>query len=207
MLRIVTDTVRFILIGVIAAVLIVPVVARATSRRRTHGVLTAEGDRVRVRPARTSDIPAVEASMDDVVIDTMGWSDDDVTRFIDAMRRPDAHPGAVNLAVELLTGDVVGVVSLVQDPTTSVQGRAAIMLGFWIAPGERGRGIGTAAVGLAHTVVAELGGSMSSAHTSPSNVATQNVLERNGFERHGSYVRRLPNGADVDAHMYRRFVT
>lgn len=56
-------------------------------------------------------------------------------------------------------------------------------LGYWVARAETGRGVATAAVGLAKRVAfEELGLRRVQAETLVHNFASQKVLERNGFE-------------------------
>jgi ribosomal-protein-alanine N-acetyltransferase len=67
-------------------------------------------------------------------------------------------------------------------------------LGYQVAEGATGRGVGTAAVGIVLDVAArELGVSLVVAVTGTGNVASQKVLSRNGFVRVGDVVE--PDGA------------
>ncbi|HEU4676963.1 MAG TPA: GNAT family protein [Motilibacteraceae bacterium] len=67
-------------------------------------------------------------------------------------------------------------------------------LGYQVAEGATGRGIGTAAVGIVLDLAArELGVSLVVAVTARGNVASQKVLSRNGFVKVGDLVE--PDGA------------
>ncbi|MGN6334091.1 MAG: GNAT family N-acetyltransferase [Motilibacteraceae bacterium] len=67
-------------------------------------------------------------------------------------------------------------------------------LGYQVAEGATGRGLGTAAVGIVLDLAArELGVSRVVAITATGNVASQKVLSRNGFVRVGDLVE--PDGA------------
>lgn len=59
-------------------------------------------------------------------------------------------------------------------------------IGYWVDEAQSGRGVATAAVGqMTALAFGELGLHRIQAATLPHNVASQRVLERNGFERIG----------------------
>ena len=65
-------------------------------------------------------------------------------------------------------------------------------LGYWISSADNGRGHATAAVAeIAELAFSELGLHRIEAGTLPHNVASQRVLQRNGFERFGFAKRYL----------------
>ncbi|MGN6242049.1 MAG: GNAT family N-acetyltransferase [Motilibacteraceae bacterium] len=70
----------------------------------------------------------------------------------------------------------------------------AATLGYQVAEGSTGRGVGTAAVGIVLDLAArELGVTRVVAVTGAGNVASQKVLSRNAFEKLGELVE--PDGA------------
>jgi ribosomal-protein-alanine N-acetyltransferase len=73
--------------------------------------------------------------------------------------------------------------------TLNILGRGAFpsaSLGYWVAAAETGRGVATAAVAhLVRVAFGELELHRVEAGTLPDNVASQRVLERNGFVRYG----------------------
>jgi [ribosomal protein S5]-alanine N-acetyltransferase len=89
----------------------------------------------------------------------------------------------------LLAGEAVGALSisnLVRGPFQSAN------LGYWVAQQVNGRGVGTQAVGEAcRWAFGEGGLHRLEAGTLTDNVASQKVLERNGFERIGLAPRYL----------------
>jgi ribosomal-protein-alanine N-acetyltransferase len=89
----------------------------------------------------------------------------------------------------LLAGEAVGALSisnLVRGPFQSAN------LGYWVAQQVNGRGVGTRAVGEAcRWAFGEGGLHRLEAGTLTDNVASQKVLERNGFERIGLASRYL----------------
>jgi len=65
-------------------------------------------------------------------------------------------------------------------------------IGYWISSADNGRGHATAAVAeIAELAFSELGLHRIEAGTLPHNVASQRVLQRNGFERFGFAKRYL----------------
>ncbi len=79
--------------------------------------------------------------------------------------------------------ELVGLLSILGTPRTP-SGSANI--GYWIAAESAGRGIATAAVAAAIPLAfGEMGLHRLEAGTLPDNVASQRVLEKNGFERIG----------------------
>ena len=84
----------------------------------------------------------------------------------------------------ILDGDAIaGTISL----SNVVRGFSqSANVGYWVDGGRNGRGLATAAVGeLAEVAFEDMGLHRLEAGTLPANVASQRVLEKNGFERIG----------------------
>jgi ribosomal-protein-alanine N-acetyltransferase len=97
---------------------------------------------------------------------------------LEAYERDAAHP-----CVILDDGRIVGRINLNNVVRGAFQSGS---LGYWVAAGETGRGVATAAVAhLARVAFDELGLHRIEAGTLVHNVASQRVLERNGFVRFG----------------------
>ena len=98
--------------------------------------------------------------------------------------------GTALSCVVLVSGEVVGRVDLSNVVRGAVQ---SCSIGYWIARATTGRGLATAAVGeMLRRAFDDLGLHRVEAATLPHNVASQRVLERNGFSRYGlapQYVR------------------
>ncbi|KNB54255.1 GNAT family N-acetyltransferase [Streptomyces caatingaensis] len=100
---------------------------------------------------------------------------------------------------------IVGVVNL----NNVVRGAfRSAQLGYWVAAGWSGRGLGTAAVGAACALAGEqLGLHRVEAGTVTSNSASQRVLEKCGFERIGTAPRYLHiDGAWRDHYLFQRIL-
>ena len=83
----------------------------------------------------------------------------------------------------LVDGELAGLLSIMGTPR-SPSGSANV--GYWVAAEFGGRGVATAAVAAAIPLAFdELGLHRLEAGTLPENVASQRVLEKNGFERIG----------------------
>ncbi|GII57320.1 hypothetical protein Pth03_57090 [Planotetraspora thailandica] len=81
-------------------------------------------------------------------------------------------------------------------------------LGYWVEPAEVGRGLASAAVAaLCQIADQELGLHRIQASTSPSNVASQRVLVKNGFEQWGTAPKYLHiNGRWQDSYLFQRIL-
>ncbi|MET0415842.1 MAG: GNAT family protein [Actinoplanes sp.] len=97
--------------------------------------------------------------------------------------------GSVLPHIILADGEVVGRIALTniaRGPFQSGQ------LGYWVAAAVNGRGVATAAVAdVVRTAFGALGLHRVEAGTLVHNVASQRVLERNGFQRYGLAPRYL----------------
>jgi len=95
----------------------------------------------------------------------------------------DMDSGAVYRCVIEYDGRIVGMVSLSAIERGPAQ---TANLGYWVAEAVNGRGVATRAVGLmVETAFGELGLHRLQAGTLVHNIASQKVLERQGFERIG----------------------
>ena len=100
----------------------------------------------------------------------------------------------------ILDGDelagTIGVNNTVRGPLQSAN------IGYWIDELREGRGLATAAVGdVVEFAFGEAGLHRVEAGTLPDNVASQRVLEKNGFERIGLARRYLYIGGDWRDHI------
>lgn len=124
----------------------------------------------------------------------------------DPIRDPEFHTLAgQRMEIEKLLGDQergLTVAHVILDETRII-GRVTLSnivrgvfqssnLGYWIGSADNGRGHATAAVGeIAELAFSKLGLHRIEAGTLPHNIASQRVLERNGFERFGLAKRYL----------------
>jgi ribosomal-protein-alanine N-acetyltransferase len=99
----------------------------------------------------------------------------------------------------LADGRIVGRIALTniaRGPFQSAQ------LGYWVAADVNGRGVATAAVAqIIRIAFGELGLHRLEAGTLVHNVASQRVLERNGFQRYGLAPRYLKIAGDWQDHV------
>ncbi len=153
-------------------------------------------DVVLLRAWREADIPSIVLAFSDPVMQRFSWHDAPYTET-DA-RDYFAEQDAARLRgddlnfglVEPCHQDVVlGCVSLYE--VRPGQGCAGV--GYWLAPGARGRGVATHAVCLlARWAFAELGLARLELTCSPDNEASQRVAERCGFSREGLLRSHVP---------------
>ncbi|RJK98289.1 GNAT family N-acetyltransferase [Vallicoccus soli] len=107
---------------------------------------------------------------------------------VDSALRRHADGTSVPLVITL-DGDVVGRITVADVVRGAFQ---SAHLGYWVAQHVTGRGVATAAVGLAvRLAFEELGLHRLQADTLVHNVASRRVLARNGFERIGLAPRYL----------------
>ncbi|MDI6099297.1 GNAT family protein [Actinoplanes sp. NEAU-A12] len=80
-------------------------------------------------------------------------------------------------------------------------------VGYWVDAAASGRGLATAAVGDLLRIAGTLGVHRVEAGTSPSNLASQRVLTKNGFERYGTAHSHLYlDGAWQDSFLFERIL-
>ena len=143
-----------------------------------------EGDLL-LRPFRDEDAPAIAAACDDR--DTARfipgmpspYSDDDARVYVELCKRWwAAGERCARAIVEAETGELLGSIDVRLGEEGSI--------GYWIAPGARGRGVATRAlVLLSRWALAEGGVRRLELTTHPENGASQRVAEKAGFRRVG----------------------
>jgi [ribosomal protein S5]-alanine N-acetyltransferase len=78
-------------------------------------------------------------------------------------------------------------------------------IGYWVDPGEQGRGLASAAVAELLVVAGERGVHRLEAATAPTNVGSQKVLTNNGFVHYGTAHSHLfLNGGWQDSYLFER---
>jgi len=117
--------------------------------------------------------------------------------------RPDGssapeQPGAWRFAI-VDDGAIVGTISLTNVVRGALQ---SANVGYWVDKSHNGRGLATAAVAEVVAIAfGELGLHRLEAGTLVDNLASQRVLEKNGFERIGLARRYLHIGGDWRDHV------
>ena len=165
------------------------------------------GDVVLLRPWREADVPAMVAAFSDPVMQRFSWraapyTESDARAWLAEQEQARLRGEALHFA---LAGPrdqdvMLGAVSL--DEVRLGQGCAAV--GYWLAPGARGRGAATQAVRLlARWAFAGLGLARLELTCGPDNEASQLVAERCGFSREGLLRSHVPfKGARRDSVIY-----
>jgi RimJ/RimL family protein N-acetyltransferase len=165
------------------------------------------GEVVLLRPWREADVPGIAAAFSDPVMQRFSWraapfTETDARGYVAEQEQARLRGDELNFA---LAGPhdqdvVLGCVSLHE--VRLGQGCAAV--GYWLAPGARGRGAATAAVRLlARWAFAELGVARLELTCGPDNQASQHVAERCGFSREGLLRSHVPfKGARRDSVIY-----
>jgi RimJ/RimL family protein N-acetyltransferase len=165
------------------------------------------GDVVLLRPWGEADVRGMVLAFSDPVMQRFSWrttpyTETDARDYVAEQEEARLRGEGLSFAlVEPRDQDVVlGCVSLSE--VRLDQGRAEV--GYWLAPGARGRGLATHAVRLlARWVFAELGLARLELTCSPDNEASQHVAERCGFSREGLLRSRVPfKGARRDSVIY-----
>jgi RimJ/RimL family protein N-acetyltransferase len=165
------------------------------------------GDVVLLRPWRTADVPGMVAAFSDPVMRRFSWrttpyTETDALGYLAEQEEARVRGDALHFA---LAGPrdqdvVLGSVSLSE--VRLDQGCAAV--GYWLAPGGRGRGAATQAVRLlARWAFAGLGLARLELTCGPGNEASQQVAGRCGFSREGLLRSHVPfKGARRDSVIY-----
>jgi RimJ/RimL family protein N-acetyltransferase len=165
------------------------------------------GDVVLLRPWREADVPGMVAAFSDPVMQRFSWratpyTETDARAWLAEQEQARLRGEALHFA---LAGPrdqdvMLGAVSL--DEVRLGQGCAAV--GYWLAPGARGRGAATQAVRLlALWAFAGLGLARLELTCGPDNEASQLVAERCGFSREGLLRSHVPfKGARRDSVIY-----
>ena len=165
------------------------------------------GEVVLLRPWREADVPAIVLAYSDPVMQKFSWrtgpyTEADARDFVAEREEARLRGDELTFAlVEPHDQDVIlGSASLSEIRLD--QGCAAI--GYWLAPGARGRGAATQAVRLlVRWAFAELGLARLELTCGPDNAASQHVAERCGFTREGVLRSHVPfKGARRDSVMY-----
>jgi RimJ/RimL family protein N-acetyltransferase len=162
------------------------------------------GGVVLLRPWHKADVRGMVLAFSDPVMQRFSWrttpyTETDARDYFAEQEEASLRGDALNFAlVEPHDQDVVlGGVSLHE--VRLDQGCPAV--GYWLAPGARGRGAATHAVPLlARWAFAELGLARLELTCGPDNVASQHVAERCGFSREGLLRSHVPfKGARRDS--------
>jgi len=165
------------------------------------------GGAVLLRPWGEADVPGIVLAFSDQVMQRFSWrtapyTETEARGFFAEQEEARLRGEGLSFAlVEPLDQDVVlGAVSLSE--VRLDQGCAAV--GYWLAPGARGRGVATHAVRLlAGWAFAELGLARLELTCGPDNEASQRVAERCGFSREGLLRSHVPfKGARRDSVIY-----
>jgi RimJ/RimL family protein N-acetyltransferase len=165
------------------------------------------GDAVVLRPWGEADVPGIVLAFSDPVMQRFSWrtapyTETDARGFLAEQEEARLRGEGLSFAlVEPHDQDVVlGSVSLSE--VRLDQGCAAV--GYWLAPGARGRGVTTHAVRLlARWAFAELGLARLELTCGPDNEASQRVAERCGFSREGLLRSHVPfKGTRRDSVIY-----
>jgi RimJ/RimL family protein N-acetyltransferase len=144
---------------------------------------------------------AVATTIDEEVIQAMGWSEQDVEAITTMSRDPllMAQRGFIMVAEPGQEDQVLGVVSL-----TRIPGQAAEAgLGLWMAPEARGRGLGPAAIRLAAEMCWQSGVAVLTLGTTAGNVSMQRCYLAAGADLFDTCENELPDGRIVDSSWYR----
>lgn len=172
-------------------------------------VPTLHGDGVALRRWRESDAPTIVGKFDDPAIQRWlggGWArpaKETPAEFLEQRELEHASGSALNFAVALAADRIaVGSCFLNGRPTLS----DTAVVGYWLHPAWRGRGLATEAVRLLvrHAVSSIADGGLGlrrlTIHAAADNIAAQRVAEKVGFVR-GGFERaatRLGNGSYAD---------
>ncbi len=164
-------------------------------------------DVVLLRPWGEADLPGIVLAFSDPVMQRFSWrttpyTETDAHDYFAEQEEARLRGEGLDFAlVEPRDQDVVlGGVSLYE--VRPDQGCAAV--GYWLAPGARGRGLATHAVRLlARWAFAELRLARLELTCGPDNEASQHVAERCGFSREGLLRSHVPfKGARRDSVIY-----
>lgn len=153
-------------------------------------------DRLRLRPWRPTDLPALFAAFRDPAITRFSWpsadpyTEADARSYLQAQRRSRRRGEGLELAmVAPIDGTLLGCASLhgIDRPT----GRASV--GYWVAAPARGhRHAATATALLCAWAFDRLGLARLELTCEPANTASQRVAERLGFTREAVLRSHLP---------------
>lgn len=166
------------------------------------GQPTLPGERVRLRPWRPDDAGAVHAACQDEQIQRwtqvpVPYRREDAETFVGPVAARTWAEGGALFAVEV-DGGLAGSMGLLhlRDGLGGV--------GYWTAPGARGRGWTAEALRvLSRWAIAERGATRLEAVIEPANTGSRRVAERAGFREEGTLrARLLHRGRRVDVVLY-----
>ncbi len=123
---------------------------------------------------RPADAPWAAGYPTEGDVEVAGWTRDEANPFPST-----DSPWAARRVIDTDSGLVIGGVGFHRAPDES----GSVEIGYGIASSFRGRGAATQAVAAIVEVAAELGARRVVAGTDAPNIASQRVLERNGFVR------------------------
>jgi RimJ/RimL family protein N-acetyltransferase len=164
-------------------------------------------DVVLLRPWHEADVPGKLLAFSDPVMQRFSWR---TTPYTEA----DARSDFAEQEKARLRGEELNFALVEPADQAAVLGgcslsdvrpdRGCAALGYWLAPGARGRGVATHAVRLlARWALAELGLARLELTCGPDNEASQRVAERCGFVREGLLRSHAPfKGARRDSVIY-----
>lgn len=149
--------------------------------------------------ARIIDRDAYLATIDDVVVETMGWSEDEVLKTRWRTLMPMASVWSLEFAAtDAETGEVVGGCGYSADPRDPT----AAAIGIWVGPTHRGQGYGAEILRLMIDHRERWHQGPLSLLTSRDNSAMRRLAEASGGEEVEQYDHELPNGVERPAVRY-----
>jgi RimJ/RimL family protein N-acetyltransferase len=165
------------------------------------------GDVVLLRPWREADVPGLVAAFSDPVMRRFSWrtapyTETDARGYVAEQEGARVRGDALHFALAGAHDRDVLLGAVWLQEVRLDQGCAAV--GYWLAPGARGRGAAAQAVRLlARWAFAGLGLARLELTCGPDNEASQHVAERCGFSREGLLRSHVPfQGARRDSVIY-----
>jgi RimJ/RimL family protein N-acetyltransferase len=136
---------------------------------------------VLLRPPDERDLPAIEAGIHDPdVVEAFGRATTSAEELLDLNRRRWAEGSGATFSICEGSGPCLGHVFV----NIAAAGRGTV--GYWLLPEARGNGLATRAVRLVSSwAFSDLRLARLGLLSEPSNLGSQRVAERNGFQREG----------------------
>jgi RimJ/RimL family protein N-acetyltransferase len=169
---------------------------RPPAQRALEGLQT---NRLILRRPRRRDIGAVVRTMDAVVLQTNGWTDEARRRMIRSIRIGTFGPANAELLIVARdSGEVLGSVSVrhADGKLTSCE------VGWWLGPEHRGRGYGTEMLRALLPAVHAAGTPQIRIGTATDNTAVKRVLAKVGARHVETRPHTLPDGTTIDSQWY-----
>ncbi|MCE5292646.1 MAG: GNAT family N-acetyltransferase [Nocardiaceae bacterium] len=165
------------------------------SVKKNFDVLPAiETPRLILRKPVSAEAASLEATIDDVMRDSNGWTKETGKAHVDAVRGGGPTPG-VYVMVLRSTSTVIGGAFVLP-----VSGRrSARSLGWWVGPNHRGSGYATEAVDALVEAIHVAGYLTVEIKTTESNLAVQRICGKIGAAEVDRRPHTLPNGTTVSA--------